>query len=159
PPARRSSAWRNPPAFAILSGCAAPSSAPSASRRNRCVVRQGPGSALLSATVILVCLDGPVEITVPGRVAGITGSNKPGTKPAGGWVRRITVHPPRSGPDLLAPAGLTQVVDGYDFTGNFGDRQGPRDWRSKCDSGGNKQRRAGDCKHYLSHRSLSIPSW
>ena len=35
-PARRSSASPKPPAFAIRSGCAAPSSAPSASRRNRC---------------------------------------------------------------------------------------------------------------------------
>ena len=41
--ARRSNWWRNPPGFAIRSGCAAPSSAPSASRRNRCAARQGPG--------------------------------------------------------------------------------------------------------------------
>ena len=34
-----------PPAFAIRSGCAAPSSAPSASRRNRCAARRGRGSA------------------------------------------------------------------------------------------------------------------
>ena len=34
---------------------------------------------------------GVVEITLPGRVAGITWSNKPETKPAGGWVKRITV--------------------------------------------------------------------
>ena len=51
----RSSAWRNPPAFAILSGCAAPSSAPSASRRNRCVgAAKGQVALLLSATVMLV---------------------------------------------------------------------------------------------------------
>ena len=31
----------DPPAFAIRSGCAAPSSAPSASRRNRCAARRG----------------------------------------------------------------------------------------------------------------------
>ena len=31
------------PAFAIRSGCAAPSSAPSASRRNRCAARRGRG--------------------------------------------------------------------------------------------------------------------
>ena len=41
PPPRRSSASRSPPAFAIRSGCAAPSSAPSASRRNRCAARRG----------------------------------------------------------------------------------------------------------------------
>jgi transcriptional regulator GlxA family with amidase domain len=42
---RRSSASRDRPAFAIRSGCAAPSSAPSASRRNRCAARRGRGSA------------------------------------------------------------------------------------------------------------------
>ena len=41
--ARRSSVSRKPPAFAIPSGCAAPSSAPSASRRNRCAARRGWG--------------------------------------------------------------------------------------------------------------------
>ena len=126
-------------------------------------------SRALSATVILVCLDGPVEITVQIRVTGITGGDKSGTRPAAGWVRCITLNtwsPPRSwigpdmpGPDMLAPVGFTQVADGYDFTGNLGDRQGPRDWRSKCDGGGNKQGRASGCEHDLSHRSLSIPSW
>ena len=38
--------WRRPPAFAIRSGCAAPSSAPSASRRNRCAGRRGRGRRL-----------------------------------------------------------------------------------------------------------------
>ena len=140
-----------------------------ASPRNRFGVRRGPGGALLSATVILVCLDGPVEITVQVRVTGITGSNKSGTKPAAGWVRRITVNTwsrPRSwidpdmpGPDVLAPVGFTQVVDRYNFAGDFGDRRGPPDWCSKCDGAGNQQRRTGDCKHDVSHRSLSIPDW
>jgi hypothetical protein len=142
---------------------------PSSRQRGIAAPRRKGWVEALSATVILVCLDGPVKITVQVRVAGITGSNKPGTKPVAGWVRRITVNtwsrsrswidPDMPGPDMLAPVGFIWVVDGYDFTGNFGDRRRPRDWRSKCDSGGNQQRRAGDCKHYLSHRSLSIPSW
>jgi putative intracellular protease/amidase len=41
PPARRSNASRSQPAFVIRSGCAVPSSAPSASRRNRCAAPRG----------------------------------------------------------------------------------------------------------------------
>ncbi len=45
---------------------------------------------------------GVVEITLPGRVAGITWSNKPETKPAGGWVKRITVVcTENSNPDVV----------------------------------------------------------
>jgi hypothetical protein len=44
---RQSSASRSPLAFAIPSACAAPSSAPSASRRNRCAARPGRGDLLL----------------------------------------------------------------------------------------------------------------
>jgi hypothetical protein len=121
-------------------------------KRDRCAAPQGPGRPL-SATVILRCLDGPVEITVQIRVTGITGSNKSGTRPAAGWVRCMTVNtgcPPRSwidpdvlGPDMLASVGFTQVADGYDFAGNLGDRQGPRDWRGNCDSGGQKHANLG----------------
>ena len=42
---RRSNESRNRPAFATRSGCAAPLSAPSASRRNRCGARHGRGRA------------------------------------------------------------------------------------------------------------------
>jgi transcriptional regulator GlxA family with amidase domain len=45
PQARRSNLWCNPPAFAIRNGCAAPSSAPSASPRVRCAARHGLGRA------------------------------------------------------------------------------------------------------------------
>jgi hypothetical protein len=86
-------------------------------------------------TVILVCLDGPVEIAAQVRVTGIARSNKSGTKPAAGWVRRITVNTwsqPRSwidpdipGPDMVAPVAFTQVADGYDFAGNLAIGKGP----------------------------------